>query len=158
MSPAARQEMMIVFRVVALSVPLLTLSAGLATVQAPLADGEAIIMGAVAGFVIWPALVFFIDRWTFRAAAWRMAVAGPAAGFVLGLTPAAPLAAVLAPAAVVAAAWWVSVFRGRQLRPRPGFCRGCGYDLGGLVSGRCPECGKAFTRRSPRAAQPSARP
>lgn len=26
-------------------------------------------------------------------------------------------------------------------RPRPGCCQGCGYDLTGNVSGRCPECG-----------------
>lgn len=26
-------------------------------------------------------------------------------------------------------------------RPRPGYCRCCGYDLRANVSGRCPECG-----------------
>ena len=26
-------------------------------------------------------------------------------------------------------------------KPRPGFCRGCDYDLTGNTTGRCPECG-----------------
>lgn len=26
----------------------------------------------------------------------------------------------------------------------PGLCRGCGYDLVGITSGKCPECGRAF--------------
>jgi hypothetical protein len=34
---------------------------------------------------------------------------------------------------------WLSNVR----RPVPGHCHGCGYDLTGNVSGRCPECGEA---------------
>jgi len=36
-----------------------------------------------------------------------------------------------------------------QLRPIvPGHCRGCGYNLTGNTSGVCPECGRAFERRT----------
>lgn len=31
----------------------------------------------------------------------------------------------------------------RSRLPQPGRCRGCGYDLRGNVSGRCPECRRA---------------
>lgn len=41
-------------------------------------------------------------------------------------------AAVTAPWCIIQ--WW--------RRPRPGCCQGCGYDLTGNVSGRCPECGR----------------
>ena len=32
----------------------------------------------------------------------------------------------------------------RWKRPRSGICIGCGYDLTGLTTSRCPECGQAF--------------
>ena len=31
----------------------------------------------------------------------------------------------------------------RRARPRKGYCSACGYDLTGLQSGACPECGEA---------------
>ncbi len=34
--------------------------------------------------------------------------------------------------------WWLD-----RRRIRPGHCQGCGYNLTGNVSGRCPECGEA---------------
>jgi hypothetical protein len=34
-------------------------------------------------------------------------------------------------------------------RPRRGYCRQCGYDLTGLMSGRCPECGTVLKGRYP---------
>jgi hypothetical protein len=48
-------------------------------------------------------------------------------------------------AAAVAAPWrFVQWWR----RPRPGCCQGCGYDLTGNVSGRCPECGRPTVARA----------
>lgn len=38
--------------------------------------------------------------------------------------------------------WW------HGSRVLPGHCRGCGYDLTGNVSGRCPECGQQVGRCS----------
>ncbi len=38
----------------------------------------------------------------------------------------------------------------RLRRPRRGHCTACGYDLSGLVSGVCPECGTAVGRDSGR--------
>lgn len=35
----------------------------------------------------------------------------------------------------------------RSSSPIPPFCTGCGYDLTGAVSDRCPECGKVFIRK-----------
>lgn len=32
----------------------------------------------------------------------------------------------------------------RRRPPKPGICRECGYDLHGLTSHRCPECGLEF--------------
>ena len=46
-------------------------------------------------------------------------------------------AAVIAGLPVVA----VLVIALRHRKPRPGHCRHCGYNLAGLVSGVCPECG-----------------
>ncbi len=34
----------------------------------------------------------------------------------------------------------------RSRRPAPGFCKKCGYNLTGLASARCPECGANVTR------------
>ncbi len=37
--------------------------------------------------------------------------------------------------------WWIGgIAEGRQV----GFCKNCDYDLTGLTSNRCPECGKEF--------------
>lgn len=47
------------------------------------------------------------------------------------------LAVVLAPTLLIHA---------RLPRRRAGCCLGCGYDLTGNVSGRCPECGASFER------------
>jgi hypothetical protein len=45
---------------------------------------------------------------------------------------------------LTAVAWW------RWARwIAPGRCRGCGYDLRGLTSRRCPECGRPFLHRIP---------
>ena len=38
--------------------------------------------------------------------------------------------------------WWLD-----RRRFRPGQCQGCGYDLTGNVSGRCPECGRLIDSR-----------
>ncbi len=40
------------------------------------------------------------------------------------------------------------VFWRRGRRRKPGHC-GCGYDLTGNVSGRCPECGETTDRSLP---------
>jgi hypothetical protein len=45
-----------------------------------------------------------------------------------------PLLVLLLGVPATALLWWLD-------RQRPGFCRECGYDLTGNVSGRCPECG-----------------
>lgn len=46
------------------------------------------------------------------------------------------------PLAVLALiARWITIWR-MGARLLPGHCFGCGYDLTGNVSGRCPECGK----------------
>ena len=34
----------------------------------------------------------------------------------------------------------------RRLRPKPGLCSKCGYNLTGLPEPRCPECGTEFER------------
>ena len=50
---------------------------------------------------------------------------------------------VTAVASFSATGWWFF----RWMRPRPidfGKCQQCGYDLRGLPSNRCPECGMAF--------------
>jgi hypothetical protein len=39
------------------------------------------------------------------------------------------------------------IWRLFQRRPGAGHCAGCGYDLTGNTSGRCPECGAAATSR-----------
>jgi hypothetical protein len=47
---------------------------------------------------------------------------------------------------VVATAWMplpVSAVVRRVRRRRTGGCRGCGYDLRGLPTGVCPECGRS---------------
>jgi hypothetical protein len=36
----------------------------------------------------------------------------------------------------------------REARVLPGFCRNCGYNLLGNVSGVCPECGALTPRRN----------
>lgn len=36
---------------------------------------------------------------------------------------------------------WLKHRNRPPFEPRPNFCRSCGYDLTGNVSGRCPECG-----------------
>ena len=42
--------------------------------------------------------------------------------------------------------YWIVGWITRQNDPEPHECAGCGYDLrGSLESGRCPECGSAFT-------------
>ena len=48
------------------------------------------------------------------------------------------LAALILAGPGVALAVWLA----RRPRPRPGRCAGCGYDLTGNTSGRCPECGR----------------
>ena len=85
--------------------------------------------------------------------------------FVAGLTLAAALyafAAVATPmlpfgpflgacvtvASGIAVADWVGE-RERRRRRRGGFCRHCGYNLRGNVSGTCPECGAACTAPPP---------
>lgn len=40
--------------------------------------------------------------------------------------------------------WWQQYYRRRH-----GFCRHCGYNLTGNVSGRCPECGKNIFVHTP---------
>ena len=45
----------------------------------------------------------------------------------------------------LAATAFVLLWR-RARRLPPGHCRGCGYNLTGNVSGRCPECGRAVER------------
>jgi hypothetical protein len=37
--------------------------------------------------------------------------------------------------------WWTT---GRRVRARSGTCAGCGYNLTGLESDHCPECGRRF--------------
>ncbi len=43
----------------------------------------------------------------------------------------------------------VCTFLLREPAPVPGFCRKCGYNLTGNVSGRCPECGREVPDRGP---------
>lgn len=59
----------------------------------------------------------------------------------LRVTSLFPFLALGVPAAIILGrrAW-----RARRLH-RVGVCRKCGYDLTGNMSGRCPECGTAFT-------------
>ena len=47
-------------------------------------------------------------------------------------------------AILTALAWW----RWARWIP-PGHCRGCGYDLRGVINRRCPECGRPFLGRIP---------
>lgn len=51
----------------------------------------------------------------------------------------------LAIGAVTGAFFWQYRDRRSNFRYRPGYCSGCGYSLRGNTSGRCPECGVAWT-------------
>lgn len=85
---------------------------------------------------------------------------GMIAVFVLPLSIPAPTPDVL-PSLVrlglmVCAATWVATLAGTWIgrlrtlaeEEPPGVCGGCGYDLTGNVSGRCPECGHPVARHS----------
>jgi hypothetical protein len=50
---------------------------------------------------------------------------------------------------VVAGLVTVRIIRGRWTSARPGHCSRCDYDLAGLESGGCPECGLPMKRESP---------
>jgi len=52
------------------------------------------------------------------------------------------------PAALLAGAFAAWLWSSNR-RDRPGACAGCGYDLTGNVSGRCPECGGPVARLRP---------
>jgi hypothetical protein len=47
---------------------------------------------------------------------------------------------------LIPAGWVVQQALRRARRSRRGLCTGCGYDLRGSVSGRCPECGQWAVR------------
>lgn len=42
----------------------------------------------------------------------------------------------------------IVAFRRQRMRHRPGYCKSCGYDLTGNISGVCPECGRRVHEKS----------
>jgi hypothetical protein len=69
---------------------------------------------------------------------------GPDTATLIALATLLLMAVTVAAGVVGAAMEWAAHFA-RAARRDAGRCEGCGYDLTGLASSRCPECGRAIS-------------
>ena len=108
-------------------------------------EGGSLVVMRVSGSPVGP------PNWVNIRCPFEMEVFYWKSGRLLGKTASAELHLPLwIPFVVVAAPTALLFWLDRCYRFPPGYCRNCGYDLTGNVSGRCPECGESVKQEAGR--------